>query len=149
MNSLIRKTIIFDGQKNMFKLKSRLKRSTRHFSHGNQKGVSLIEVVISILVAGIVVTGFLTAIRNASYTLVSVDEKETAKNLAESQMEYIKNQAYSANYAPDTIPPEYTGYEINIDTDDISGRDNYIQKITIIIDHRDNEVMRLVGYKVK
>lgn len=133
----------------MFKLKSRLKRGTRHFFRGNQKGVSLIEVVISILVAGIVVTGFLTAIRNASYTLVSVDEKETAKNIAESQMEYIKNQAYSPSYDPDTVPSEYSGYEISIDTDDISGRNNYIQKITIIVNHRDNEVMRLVGYKVK
>jgi prepilin-type N-terminal cleavage/methylation domain-containing protein len=134
----------------MFKLNSRLKKYTRHFSHGNQRGVSLIEVTISILVAGIVVAGILGAIRNASYTLVSVDEKETAKNIAESQMEYVKNQVYSTTgYSPDAVPEEYADYEISIDTDNISGRDNYIQKITITVEHRNNEVMRLMGYKTK
>ncbi len=65
-------------------------------------------------------------------------------------MEYVKNLTFAYSYTPDTIPAEYTDYEVTIDTtDNITGRDNYIQRITITIDHRDNEVMRLVGYKVK
>lgn len=63
----------------------------------DEKGFSLIEVVIAIGLLGIIAAGFLGALGTASKVLFTADERETAKNLAESQMEYVKKQGYSTD----------------------------------------------------
>ncbi len=112
----------------------------------NQKGFSLIEVIVSIALLGIIAAGFLAALGTASKVLFIADERETAKNLAESQMEYVKEQDYALSYAP-AVPDEYAGYSASIDVGTIASRDGNIQKIIVTIEHRGEEVMTLEGYK--
>jgi prepilin-type N-terminal cleavage/methylation domain-containing protein len=128
-----------------------LKRSRlwRRTTRSGQKGLSLIEVVISMLVAGILVAGFLTAIANSTRTLVTVDEKETAKNLAESQMELVKQSTFGTGYSGVVDETIYPNYSVRITSGDITDRDDDIQKITVFVDHRGREILSLVGYKVK
>ena len=117
----------------------------------DQRGSSLIEVMLSIALLGILVVGFLSAIGTGSMAIFMTDERQTAKNLAESQMEYIKGLPFSASYsANDEIMAEYPGYSVEIDVKYIAERDENIQEITVIINDADGEpIAQLKGYKTK
>ncbi len=60
----------------------------------NERGFTLIEVVIAMLLLGIISVALLSGLAAASRALVIADEHATAESLARSQMEYVKNQAY-------------------------------------------------------
>ena len=115
----------------------------------SEKGFTLIETLVTMVILSITSVCFLSGLNTASLGMSLTDERETAKNLAESQMEYVKNQPYAAAYvmSPE-ISNEYAGYSANISVTAITARDGNIQKITVIVKHQDKEVTRLAGYKV-
>ncbi|MDD5703843.1 MAG: prepilin-type N-terminal cleavage/methylation domain-containing protein [Dehalococcoidales bacterium] len=120
----------------------------------NQKGFSLIEVLISIALIGIIGVTFLGALGTAPKTVISTDERQTAKVIAEAQMEYIKSLASAVAYVPLTIPDEYPGYSVATDEEgkiipDIVREDGKIQKITIIVQRGEKSIYTLVGYKAR
>jgi len=114
----------------------------------NEKGFTLLEVILSIALLGIICIAVLAGLSTASKALFTADQLETAKNLAETQIEYIKGQPYATTYVPPPIPPEYAGYSATVDISSITSRDGNIQKITIIIEHSGKQVTTLEGYKV-
>ena len=61
----------------------------------NEKGFSLIEVIIAIALTGIIAIAVCYALATASKVLFIADERATAESLARQQMEYIKGQPYS------------------------------------------------------
>jgi prepilin-type N-terminal cleavage/methylation domain-containing protein len=122
-----------------------------------ERGFSFIEVVIALGVLGIIAVGFLSGLGTASKGLLIADERETANNLAEAQIENIKQQGY------DNIndPPQYSlmsgipsSYSIDqpmverIDKDGNPLTDDGVQKITITVRHNGKEVLTLEDYKV-
>ncbi len=60
----------------------------------NERGFSLIEVLVALALLGIVAAAFLMALSTASRALFVADERATAESLARSQMEYVKMQRY-------------------------------------------------------
>lgn len=123
----------------------------------NEKGFTLIGVVIALAVLGVIAVGFLSGLAGASRALFTADERTTANNLAESQMEDVKNQDYDDT----NDPPQYAllsdipdGYDIEVAAvrldpeDDGFDDDDGIQKITVAIEHHGREVMILEDYKV-
>lgn len=60
----------------------------------NEKGMSLIEVIIAIALLGIIGLAFLGALSTASNAVFVTDERATAESLARTEMEYIKRQPY-------------------------------------------------------
>jgi prepilin-type N-terminal cleavage/methylation domain-containing protein len=114
----------------------------------NEKGFSLIEVIVAVALLGIISVAFLGGLSTASRALLTADQLETAKNLAETQIEYVKGQPYAASYEPAPIPSEYAGYSATVDVSTITSRDGNIQKITVIIEHSEEQVTTLQGYKV-
>ncbi len=124
----------------------------------NEKGFTLIEVMIAIALLGIIAVAFLGGLATASKALVIADERTTAESLARSQMEYVKNQDYDAT----NNPPQYSqlssipgGYTIAITAErldpegDDTGNDDGIQKITVTVGHLSkSDVIILDGYKV-
>jgi prepilin-type N-terminal cleavage/methylation domain-containing protein len=114
----------------------------------DQMGFTLVEVLVSLAILGVTGVYFLNALGTASRGSFIIDERETANNLAESQMEYIKNQSYASSYVPAPISGDYANYSANVSVSVLGGRDGNIQKITIVIKHQDKEVIRLEGYKV-
>lgn len=99
------------------------------------------------LLLGIVGAAFLVALIGSSNAMITADKLATAKNVAETQMEYVKQQQYSSSYTPAPIPEEYSGYSAVITT--LAMRDNNIEKISVLVKFRDVDVLTLEDYKVK
>lgn len=114
----------------------------------NEEGFSLVEVLVSIVILALIGTAILFGLSTASKTVLVTDQLETAKNLAETQMEYIKTQPYAFFYNPAPIPSEYVGYSAQINVSNIVSRDNNIQKITVIVEQNTKQIITLEGYKV-
>ncbi len=79
-----------------------------------QGGMTLLEVVISLAILGIVATGFLTGLSTGLYSQVHTEDTINAANLATSQLEYALSQSYIE-------PPQYSevtppqGYSLSSD----------------------------------
>ena len=111
--------------------------------------LSLVEVIISIMLLGAIGAAFFGGLMNASRALIITDLRETAMNLAESQMEYIQEQDYAASYTPYTIPSEYTGYSVTIAAESLpSPADGNIQRIIVTVSNQGTTDYTLQGYKV-
>ena len=122
----------------------------------SEAGFSLIETIITIAVLGVIGVAFLGGLGTSSKALAITDERETARNLAQSQMEYVMKQPYAISYAAAPIPGEYDGYTAAIAADSILSRDQDIQKIMVTIIRQGRPIVisessncTLMGYKVK
>ncbi len=116
----------------------------------SEKGFSLIEVIVSLAILGIIGASLLGALGTASKVLFIADVRETAKNLAESQMEYVKGQSYdTSEYASAPIPAEYGNYTATIGVESLYSQASNIQKIAVTIRHQGNVVTKLEDYRVR
>ena len=77
-----------------------------------EKGETLIEVVISLLVLGIVAAAMAGFFQWSLGVFGYVDRKATAESVARSQWEYVKSQEYSANFTYGII--DVDGYSIDM-----------------------------------
>lgn len=115
----------------------------------SQKGFTLLEVLVAVAIVGITAVFFFMGFTTSSKSTFIIDERETAKNLAESQLENVKDQDYAVSYnASSGLLDEYPGYSANISVSAVASRDGNIQKITVTITHQGKEVTSLEGYKV-
>ncbi len=119
-----------------------------------QRGFTLLEMIIAIAIVGVTAVTFLRGFSTASIGAAQFDQRETAKNMAESVMEYVRTQPYNtSNYTLNTTVNStyrnaYPGYTENISTSNVTGRPGRIQKITVIISRQNKELFRLQSYKV-
>jgi prepilin-type N-terminal cleavage/methylation domain-containing protein len=118
------------------------------FFSTHQSGFTLIETLVALAVVGFISVFFVNSLGTSSSLGASIDEDETAKNLAEYQMEYVKNQHFLPSYQPAPIPEVYSNYTANITTSIVSLRDGNIQKVTVVIMHHGANVTSLEGYKL-
>ncbi len=137
-----------------------------------ERGFALLEVIIAIALLGIISTAFLGALATASHAILVTDERATAESLARSQMEYVKNQEYDADWdytvtgsgrsssdepdwwldvSPGGKPPllssNYAGYSVEASADE-DDDDPGIQEITVTVEHGGDTIITLEGYKV-
>lgn len=114
----------------------------------NEKGFTLIEVIIAVALLGVIAVAFMGALGTASLAMFIADERATAESLARSEMEYVKSANYTADgwsyelpgSAPSwdaghTLPSGYDGYTANVTAEPLNTPDDGIQKITIIVSH--------------
>jgi len=111
-----------------------------------EKGASLLEVLVALALLGIISVLFLGSVANSSSARVTADTRVSAKILAESLMDNIKKQSYEPSYVI-TIPPEFEGYSANLTVESMANGN--IQKLTIVIEHFDSEVLKLESFKVE
>ena len=143
----------------------------------NERGFSLVEVVIAIALMGIVGVAFLGGLSTASKAIFTADERATAESLARTEMEFVRNQAYSsapwnytvtssersystykpswydANSNPPLLSSDYDGYTVIVSTGflPLHTTDDGIQKIAVDIKHLNSgvlkEIFTLEGYR--
>ena len=133
-----------------------------------EQGFSLVEVLVAVLLLGVIAAAFLMGLTTASKALLVTDERATAKNLAESEMEYIGNCDYDLLTSPWSyeLPTQkplwdpdhdlsevYEGYTVKVngnsfDIDGDGSNDEDIQRITITVRHGTKKVLTLTDYKV-
>lgn len=112
----------------------------------SEKGISLLEVLVALALLGIVSVLFLSSVANSTSARVNADSRVSAKILAESLIDNIKQQSYEPSYSI-TVPPEFAGYSADLTV--VSMPSGNIQKLVIVIDYLGSEVLTLESYKVE
>jgi prepilin-type N-terminal cleavage/methylation domain-containing protein len=122
----------------------------------NEKGFALVEALVAIVILGVLAAAFAGGLSTGFKVLTTTDERQTAKSLAESQLEYAKGfSGLLPSYNPDnTTLAEYPGYTVTINGTAIDLRDENIQKISVIVSHQGRPIIlvgnaTLEGFKVK
>jgi prepilin-type N-terminal cleavage/methylation domain-containing protein len=119
-----------------------------------ESGFSLIEVLISLALLGLVAGGLLGGLSVASRGVSLADARETAKNLAEYQIEYIRGQGFISSrtdqsdpyQVPSPLPSEYAGYQASILVAGLY--DDNSQKITVTVSRYSQVLFSLESYRV-
>ena len=117
-----------------------------------EKGFSLVEVLISLAILSIIAVGFLGSLTNSSRAAIQIDQMDTARALAQSQMEFVKEQPFnfSGTYLTNnSIMPEYPGYSVTINATPIDDRDTLIQQVSVIATSGGKTITTLEDRKVK
>ncbi len=119
-----------------------------------ERGFTLVEVLIALMILAAVAAVFLGAVTTSSRAVMISHEQVSAEGLAKSQMESIKQQNYSVDGVSYTkISPIPTGYDIQFVVQRLdpqqshTGADEGLQKITITVTHGGQIVFTLEGYK--
>jgi len=143
----------------------------------SEKGFSMIEVMIAMVLMSIVAVAFLGAMGTASRAVFITDERATAESLARAQMEYVKEQVYipsadQATYlkiADSQIPEGYAVCSISRNNqlvEDIvyaipwsiplfnpegqpASTNTGLQRVKLVIKHLDEQVLTLEDFKVQ
>ena len=126
---------------------------------GNEVGVTFIETLAALAILGLIAVALLSGVVTGARATFIADERATAESLARSHMEYVKNLDYedASEYLVDPeefiIPegwavPSPVAVSINPDTGEPSDEDTGIQKITVTVNHDDEPVLTVEGYKV-
>lgn len=110
-----------------------------------EKGISLLEVIVALALLGIIGVLFLSGTVNSASARYIADEHASAKMLAESILDATKKMAYASSYNV-TVPDEYTGYTANLTVENFANSN--IQKLTVAIGHNHREILTLENYKV-
>ena len=121
----------------------------------NEKGFSMVEVLIALALLAIVAVGLQNGLGLAMASRGSfiTDNQETAKNLAETQMEYVKGLPFSNSYVPTLIPAGSGNYTATINvgpapgSPDTSGQN--VQKVTVTIRNGTQVTAVLEDYRVR
>jgi prepilin-type N-terminal cleavage/methylation domain-containing protein len=130
----------------------------------NEKGFTLVETLIALLILGIVAVGTLSGLSSSSKGLIATDRSETAKNIAEAQMEYVKGSSYSPQYStftPSPVPADWSEYTIRISVSPVPGSPDTgmgnIQQVTVTVSYNNIyfqaqqpiKTITLIDYKVR
>jgi prepilin-type N-terminal cleavage/methylation domain-containing protein len=111
----------------------------------NEKGTSLVELLVALAIIAIVFTALLTALSTASFSVAVVRERVTAENIARAQLEHVQKTGFIAGtdyYTPTVI--SHPGYGATIAATTIY---TGMQLITVTIYHN-GPVFTIGSYKV-
>ena len=127
----------------------------------DQKGLTLVEVVIAVALFGIIAAGLFMALNVSHKVTGSTNRLTIAESLTRSELEYIKACPYDSSLDPGhpqydvdpnlTIPP---GYSIDVTAErldpegDGTDNDDGIQKVTVEVDFEGELIVTTVAYKV-
>ena len=113
-----------------------------------ERGITLLEVVVSISILGIVVVLMIFGMSGGALAVKENGQELTVQNIARNQMEYIKTLAYvpSASTYPTIGVP--SGYSITVSVTSVPSTNTNIQKVTANITRSGVPLMTISDYKV-
>jgi type II secretory pathway pseudopilin PulG len=114
----------------------------------SERGFALTEALIAVAILGMTLVVFIAGLSTGLLTTGAADRLSTAHQLARSQIEYTKNDVYSAapHTYPTVVPPG--GYGVTSLATGISGGDANVELISVQVSKDGNVVYTLEGYKV-
>ncbi len=114
----------------------------------NEKGLTLVESLVTVAIVGVVVGAFAVALSTGSLAVRESDQEVTAQGLAQTQMEYTKGYPYDPDATTYPTVNATDNYSISVAVAPVPETDNNIQKVTATIS-RDGQVLLTVeDYKV-
>lgn len=129
-------------------------RSADRQSLAHERGSTMVEVLIALVLIGLTGVYFLTALTTMSRSASVIDQHSTADSLAISQMEYVLSQSYDTT----NDPPQYillnglpSGWSVNLTAQRInpqSGLDTGTQQIGVTVSFGGKQVVALTSRKV-
>jgi prepilin-type N-terminal cleavage/methylation domain-containing protein len=116
-----------------------------------QKGFSLIEVMIAVAIIATVGVAIFSGLTVSANILIKTDTNDTARSLAISQMEFVKNTYWNDSSYPVANNLIASGYSISTIIDGGVVPDGNMQKITVKINKSliPTPVFTLEDYKVR
>ena len=122
----------------------------------SERGLGLVEAVITVAVTGATVVAFVTALSTGSIAVQEQEEQVVVQRLAANQLEAVKAQDYiqtddydpgnpAASYPATDTPP---GYSVSVSVASIPDADTDIQKITVTVSHESENILTVANYKV-
>jgi len=109
----------------------------------NNKGFTLVEIIVAIAVVGIVGIAFSGFSINSARMISALDEREKAIIIAQTELEQLKAQEFNEidlnNYP-------YQKEIYNIDLQMEAEDDSSLYKITVIVNWDQNKDLELVSY---
>ncbi len=132
----------------------------------DERGTSLVEVLVSVAIIAIVLSAFLAALSTGALSVSVVHERVTAENLARAQLECIQKHPYITGALPisytdvcTVTTPDFPSYLAEISgisywytaTSSFSSdpaHDSGMQWITVTISHHGEQVLTIGDYKV-
>jgi prepilin-type N-terminal cleavage/methylation domain-containing protein len=120
------------------------------FGHTNERGLTLIEVLIALAIVAAVATVFVSGLSTTSKSVMVSQERVAVDSLARFQMEDTKNQTYveeATTYPVISIPTDLSsqGYGVSVLAEPLNSPG--IQKITVTVTRNGSTVFTLVDYK--
>ncbi len=119
----------------------------------DEKGTSLIEVLVVVGILGLVSAAFLGSIGTATKATVIDSEKATAESLVRSEIEYVKNYPYQqylvGQYPVDSALTVPEGWVVPAPTVAlVHATDDGIQEVTVSVQHHSKTILSVKIYKV-
>jgi prepilin-type N-terminal cleavage/methylation domain-containing protein len=141
---------------------------------GRSRGLTLVEILITIALIGAIGVAFFDFMSTAASALIHADERTIAESLARSQMEYIKNQGYNSTVVSgqatylkipsSSIPVGYSIWSVNSGNQTVNGNATNrvigiawdgsnnrpaaggtgLQKVALVIKHQYNGVYKTI-----
>ena len=128
----------------------------------DERGMSLVEVLVSVAIIAIVLTVFLAALSTATFGVATVRERVTAANLARKQLECIQHHPYETGAIPISYTTTCTVTQLSSYPMDLSisywisptftitpTDDRGMQWITVTVRHKGESVFTIGNYKVE
>lgn len=114
-----------------------------------EKGIGLVEVLIAVAILAIATTTYISALSTSAIAIGKEDRRVTAKAYAISQIHYTRAQSYQvAPIAYPTLTPPSSSFTVTSNATAISGKDDNIQKITVIVQFNGRTLSSLEEFKV-
>ena len=110
-----------------------------------QKGMTLLEVIISLAVLAIVAASFFNALSTGLFSVILVDETTVASNLARYQLEDTISRPYVEPPSYPTVSPPQ-GYSVSLAVEVLDPQQ--LQKITATVSNDRGTLLDVTAYKL-
>jgi type II secretory pathway pseudopilin PulG len=114
----------------------------------NQKGIGLVETLVAVAILGTSVAAFVVSLSTGSLTANELNRETIAQGLAQTQMEYTKNDAFVPGAVTYPKLPFPDTYEVLVDVVDVPGTDTNMQKIIVTVRKDGGDILTITNYKV-
>jgi type II secretory pathway pseudopilin PulG len=124
------------------------KKGSAAFRLKREAGLGLVETLVAVAILGTCVAAFAAGFSTGSLAAGEQRTEAVAQELAQNELEYIKNAAFApgaGTYPAVAAPP---GYTIDVAVATVPGADAGIQKVTVTILRDGEAVLDLTDYKV-